>query len=365
MVIDSRTSNFNRNWFNAMKESAQYVGLDVYDIIGEWVESPELTELPKALQIELCKSLRRFHDSISIISYEKILSILEDYDYPWAEDVKSSMKQFDSLHKSCLLLVSVDVDPSEDFRENKTLKFIKENYNDAYGNAYEIFMYIYNNKDAEGLTVFHRDEFDPANKFTCIFINRKAASMKDTLEHELTHFVKRVAMYSNKFPKTYSIHGDRKLVEKISENISKIFKAVGISSTKLSYQLFKLVASKMMASEEHETAKSIINAVIRRYEKSSEKFNVNHKMLSISQIESSGSSDAIASTRIEWLKKFLRSLSSFEFFRENAGVLEEASPERDFYLKCITYVCFRECFPEYCIDKLLEENFKKFKFRDV
>ena len=47
----------------------EYVGLNMFKLIGEWVESPDLLGFPKELQIELCKSIRRRHDGFFIISF--------------------------------------------------------------------------------------------------------------------------------------------------------------------------------------------------------------------------------------------------------------------------------------------------------
>ena len=352
-----------------------YKGLNMFSILGEWTESPELLSFPKELQVELCKNLRKKHDSISFISFKKIIEILEKHGYDYADDVAEGLKKIDPSGHGALLLISADVDENEDFRENKTLKFIKDNFNDIYDNAYSVFSEVYNNRKADGLTVLHRDELEPGNAYCCIFLSRKAFSMKDTLEHELTHFIKNVASHNGKFPKTYSEVTPEKIKNRrymCIVSLNNLLASVGLSHEAMS-EIDQIAWRAFTAREEQPTIKSIVNAFIRRYETDKSFHAIGHNVLKVSQIEAAMSLEEIESFRLSWIRSLLEKISSGELFKESKDKLEsyffaayrEKDYEIEFLLKCMSYYCFKEQYPEYKIESIVEENFKKFKFRDV
>lgn len=353
----------------------EYIGRNIFNIMNEWVESPNLVQFPKELQIELCKNLRKHFDNLYIISYKKIIEILEKYDYDYVDDVINGMKKYDVVNKGYLILICVKLDESDNLLSNKTLKFIKENFNDIYDNAYHIFSNIYNNRYADGLTVLHRDNYDPEDAYTCIYINRDCSNMKDTLEHELCHFIKRVANYQNKFPKTYSgltvdKLRDRRL--KCVDYIYNIFNSLGFSK-EVCYALKELVLRTCTEDEEQNSINSIVNGIIRKYETDKTKFKINHLNKSIPQIEHLLSNKQLIEFRLSWLNNFLSGVNSYKFFKDNKNIIESYFSTRNYFknydiefiLKCVSYLCFKFNYPEYDIDKILTYNFKKFKFRDV
>ena len=370
-LIKSYTELIN----DGKKTKPEYIGLNIFNILNEWVESPDLLQFPKELQIELCKNLRRHFDNLYIISYKKIIEILEKYDYDYVDDVINGMKKYDAINRGYLILISLAIDESNDLFNNKTLNFIKDNYNDVYDNAYDIFSKVYNNRYADSLTIFHRDEYEPENSYTCIFINRNCSNLKDTLEHELTHFIRNVAKYSNKFPKTYSGLTPEKLKSRqIScvDFIFNLFKDLSFSG-QTCFSIKEIVLRAFTEIEEQPTIKSIVNSFIRYYEKDKTKYEFNHLLKTIAQIESSNDKTTIIEFRLNWLDEFLNKINSFEIFKEYKSLLEnyfskknyEKNYKIEFILKCISYLCFKENYPEYDIDKIVKENFKRFKFRDL
>lgn len=353
----------------------EYIGLNIFNILNEWVESPDLLSFPKELQIELCKNLRKHFDNFFIISYKKIIDILKKYDYDYTDDVVDGMKKYDIVNSGYLILISLSIDESDDFINNKTLNFIKENFNDIYDNAYDIFANIYNNRYSDGLTIFHRDEYDPENSYTCIFINRNCSNLKDTLEHELTHFIKNVAKYGNKFPKTYSGLTTNKLKNKqiaCVDFVYTLFKDLQFSD-QTSYSIKEIALRVFTEREEQPTIKSIINSFIRAYENDKNKYEFNHLRKSIPQIENTSDRNKIIDFRINWLNNFLKNINSKNILKENRNLIEEYFSKRnyeknytiEFILKCISYLCFKENYPQYNIDNIIKENFKTFKFRDI
>jgi len=353
----------------------EYIGLNIFNIMNEWVESPDLLEFPKELQIELCKHLRKNFDYLYIISYKQIISILQKYDYEYLDDVIDGMKKYDAINKGYLILINANIDISENFENNKTLNFIKQNYNDIYDNALDIFSKIYNNKFADGLTIFHRDEYDPENTYTCIYINRNSFNNKDTLEHELTHFIKRVAKYQNKFPKTYSGLSVDKLNSRSIKGIdyiSNIFKNLQFSEQVI-YSIKELILRTCTDIEEQPIIKSIINNFIRTYEQDNTKHLINHKYKTINQIENLLNGDELIKFRLNWITAFLEKVNNHQIFKDNKQVIEQYFNQRqsnknyqiEFILKYIIYLVFKYVYPEYDIDNIIKYNFKIFKFRDI
>lgn len=369
-----------KNFINTYNEilvndSKQYIGLNIFKILNEWVESPDLLEFPKELQIELCKNLRRRFNSLYIISYKKIIEILKKYDYEYTDDVIEGMKKYEAINRGYLILISAVIDENENILNNKTLNFIKENFNDAYDNAYNIFSKIYNNKYADGLTIFHRDEYDPENTYTCVYINRNSSNMKDTLEHEISHFIRRVAKYGNKFPKTYSGLTKEKFKNKniqCVDYITNIFSKLNFSKEAI-YGIKEIAIRAFTDIEEQPTINSIVNSFIRQYENDKNKFKVNYLNKTISQAESILKDDQLIEFRLKWLKEFLEKINSYKLFIDNKEKIEKyfstinysKNYKIEFILKCISYLCFKFNYKEYDIDKIIEHNFKNFKFRDI
>lgn len=360
---------------NAYPIKPEYMGMNMFKILNEWVESPDLIEFPKELQIELCKNIRKRHDNLSIISFKKIVEILEKYDYDYVDDVINGMKTFDALNRGCLVIISADVDENVNFIENGTLKFIKENFNDIYDIAYSIFSNLYNHRYADGLTVLHRDEFNPENTYNCIYLNRNASNMKDTLEHEVCHFIKNVAKSGNKFPKTYSGVTTNKIKSRQYECVvflKDILKGLDFSDNALTL-ISEIAIRAFTDREEQPTIKSIVNAFIRRYEFDKDRYDINHASKRISQIEGIENKNDVLKFRFKWLDDFLQYVNSYQIFKDNKNHIEdyfskslrEKDYEIDFLLKCMSYLCFKFQYPEYDIDEIIRENFKKFKFRDV
>lgn len=353
----------------------QYVGLNIFNVLNQWVQSPDLIEFPKQLQISLCKNLRKRYDNLYIISYEKIIEILKQYNYDYTDDVIQSMNKYKAINRGYLIIITLNIDDSENFLNNKTLNFIKSNFNDIYDNAYDIFSKIYNNRYADGLTIFHRDQYQPENTYTCIYINRNVSNMKDTLQHQLTHFIRNVAKYSNKFPKTYSGLTANKLknrkiqcVDYISNILTQLnFSKIAISSIK------EIAIRAFTEAEEQPTIKSIVNSFIRHYENDLTKYEINHIYRNVSYIENNLNLTDKIKFREKWLNEFLKDINNFNFLKTNKKLIEnyflikqyEKNYKIQFILKCISYLCFKFNYPEYDIDNILIINFKKFKFRDV
>ena len=117
---------YNELIFDENKIKPEYIGLNIFNILNEWVESPDLLQFPKELQIDLCKNLRRHFDNLYIISYKKIIEILEKYDYDYVDDVICGMKKYDAINRGYLILISLAIDESTNLFNNKTLTINKD-----------------------------------------------------------------------------------------------------------------------------------------------------------------------------------------------------------------------------------------------
>lgn len=234
------------------------------------------------------------------------------------------MNKYKAINRGYLIIITLNIDDSENFLNNKTLNFIKSNFNDIYDNAYDIFSKIYNNRYADGLTIFHRDQYQPENTYTCIYINRNVSNMKDTLQHQLTHFIRNVAKYSNKFPKTYSGLTANKLknrkiqcVDYISNILTQLnFSKIAISSIK------EIAIRAFTEAEEQPTIKSIVNSFIRRYENDITKYEINHIYRNVSYIENNLNLSDKIKFREKWLNEFLKDINNFNFLKINKKLIE-------------------------------------------
>lgn len=367
--------NIYNEIINNANMSPEYIGMNIFNILDEWVESPDLIEFPKVLQIELCKNLRKHFDFLYLISYKKIVEILKQYNYEYTDDVIKGLQKYNVINNGNLILICIDIDDTNNLYDNKSLNFIKDNFNDIYDNAYHIFSNIYNNRNTNGLTIFHRDEYEPENAYTCIYINRKISNLKDILEHELTHFIKNVAKYGNKFPKIYTGLTLEKLKDKrikAIDYITNILIKLGFSNY-VYFSIKELILRTFTNNEEQPTIKSIVNAFIRYYENDKEKYMINYSLKTINQIENSLNKEELIKFRSKWISNFLEYINSYQILKLNKDKIREyfikkqysKNEEIEFILKCILYLCFNYSYPEYNLDNIIKNNFKTFKFRDV
>lgn len=129
--------------------------------------------------------------------------------------------------------------------------------------------------------------------------------------------------------------------------------------------------NKLSKTEQHQTITSMIKFFIRTYEKSKNTYEINHKRYSISQIENQMSDEVKLKIRLKWLDEFLSKINNYTVF--DYDQLETylntrkrvVTEEIQLQLMCLIYLYVKNFLVQYDIDRILKNEFEKFKFRKV
>lgn len=384
--------NLKKTYLNIIKKSFDCDGNDLFNelksymipqrsflnlctLINETIKSVELTPVPDEVLIECYTNLKTISNGCYKISYEKIIEIVENSTYMLSDTFTNSLKKYANDITGNLFIIRTEIDESADYYNNKTFLKINSIINDEE-RSFEFLASLLNNRNSNGLTIIKRNIDIEEYKDCLIFIKESNENFKDTVEHEFTHFIRRICKYDKSLPKTFEHKINPSTSQKYFSIINKAFTSI---SNEQKYMLYQFITDKLNnEDEQHQTIKSMIKFFIRRYEKDNKKYEVNHKLLSINQIESLEIT-LKSKFRKNWIETLLNRINSYEIFEsENLkNYLNELKKSWEYEIRNIVqtndvileefsllYLIVKNDFKEYDIDRLIYDEFKKFKFRD-
>lgn len=339
-----------------------------WKLLNEVVEDPELTPVPKNIFIEIIKKLNSEY-SIVKLSYSDLYQKLKQYDYEYFNNFKENLKKY-SAYNANLYIILAPLDVIHSSEENKTIQLMNSKMSSS--DTYRLFKEILRNINASGFTLSEIDMNSAVNKNSFIFLNRDKLKnkWKDTLEHELTHFIQRIVGFDKSLSKTYN---NDFLYDELNKPIFNKKLINFIESISNCYYLYsdltKFLLYIFKNSEQHTFIKNIINFMQREYEFDKKLYVVNHKKLKISQIESLDDNEKIK-FRERWISSFLNDLQSEQCLNwmKDEYLKYSKSNESHKFKKFLLYVAYygiKLQLSEYNIDDKIIKHFKKFKFRDI
>lgn len=339
-----------------------------WKLVNEVVEDPELTPIPKNIFINIAKNLCKEY-AIVKYSYKDLYQNLKEYDYEYYNEFKENLKKYSATNAS-LYVILCPLDLKHPANSNKTIQVMKSSMSDA--DTYRLFQEILKNINASAITLSEINLSSAINKNSFIFLNRDKLrnKWKDTLEHELTHFIQRIVGFDKSLSKTFN---NEFLYDELNNPIlsQKLIEFVeNISNCPYLYSgLTRFLLYIFKNTEQHTFIKNIINFIQREYEYDKDVYEVNHKKLKISQIESLNNWKMMF--REKWIKNYLEWLNSDkckEWLKEEYIKYSKSNESHKFkkFLLCIAYYGIKlQLGDNYNIDEMILNHFKKFKFRDI
>lgn len=239
-----------------------------FTLLNEYVEDPDLTPVPRQLLIDLVKDLRTKKDSLKTITYKEIYEKLDKYDYEYAEEFKENLLKYDAFDGHLTVAVLENVPKTIHKNLDKEFDFIKVD---------EMIKDL--NASATGLIdSWSRDlsADEVIQKNVVILLNRSLVShgqsWKDSLEHEMTHFIQRIVGLDKSLKRSSSYFGfDELKMQKFSSLKNDILNRTSLDKSEVDANLNRFIMYVISPAEHDATLKSCLNAFQREFERSGEK----------------------------------------------------------------------------------------------
>ena len=350
----------------------------IQNLLFENTVQQDLDPIPTCVLNEICSKVKTKTKNSYIISYKEIFNLLNANGYKEADEFVEILKHL-STFESGYLCIGVCSATFEDFE-----KYFKSN--EMSDKRLELFFSACKNEPS-GNTFSGNPLLAAKFKNTCIFLNIdhiKSITWKDTLSHELSHFLQRVIITNKN--STYG-HIERANIldpytglNYISENpiTNKNFNILYkeyFDGTDIKFsELMSLYKNTLYLREEHTTIQNIENGFQRMYEFQKSNDKPNYKKL-----ETNHNTQLYEKQRLTWLNNLLSKINNKNYFRTdgkwvcnefNSNQKEKLISPWKYQQKfknavlILQYIGVKYLLPEYDIDSRLIDHFKTFKFRD-
>lgn len=365
--------------FNKLSNNYEVITEDTIQILNEYVSDPELTPIPKEILNHICSKVKYRKDNITIIPIKNIYDMLKEYDYPFYDEFKSSLK---NVNGNLYIVMLFDRDYSQQtmLKFNKTFLFVNSYINDTNISKTICHELLRDNLKTADAFCSKTDNDLKNNKFfenNClIFISLKCEFIKDSLEHELTHFIQKTVGVSktvyNSIKNDNKFNSFENLTEETGEKLINWIKTNITSNDQYINHLLKFFMIKFSYRELHQSIKAVLNGIQRIYEYN--KFSyVNTLDLSNSNTNKHEAKNDLQ-YRLNWLNKFFQYIYSNEFIKTDLSpvILNLFNTEEQaqyliknrVYFIILLYFGFINVFPELNIKEKVIEHFKTFKYKD-
>ena len=340
----------------------KYKWFGISEIINEYVEEKTTTPIPKDFFINICKNIKTKEFQILVYPFEKIVSLLNNYDYELIEDFKNNLKN------GKLYIIS-----SKQISNNLTDSEMIKIYNlllDTF-NEDEVEKIVNEcGKNVKGITSSLKI-FDNINSYKniFIFINQDKIvkrSWTTTLEHELTHFIQRVIGYEKTLKRSIEVPGNGYgLYLKHKDFFNKLLNLQ--DNEKPNNNVLEFIKYVIKPVEQDTSFKHICMQFQREYERNNKE---------ISSYKDDERLNKNFKQREKWLNIFLNKISNNEYFNSNEwknnlklikNNYEELSLDEkikyDLIHAIIGFLIYENILPEKSIKEKLINHFKTFKYR--
>lgn len=363
ILNDLNTSLPNEFGINEINEviNPKYKWFGMYQILNEYVEEKETTPVPKQFFIEICKNIKTKKFQILTYPYEKILEMLDNYQYELIDDFKNNL-----INGTLYIISSKQIsDNLLNSEMNNIFNILSNNFNED-----EIEQIIQQcSKNVKGITSTLK-LFDFKYKNIFIFINQDKIvnrSWTITLEHELTHFIHRIIGYEKSLKRSAEIPGNGYgLYLQNKQFFDMIFNIN--DDQKISNNILEFIKYIIKPREQDTSIKHILMNFQREYERNNKE---------ISSFKNDPKLKNNINQRINWLNNLLEKISNKSYFqssewKENLNLINQDwnnlsindKMKYDFIHAIIGYLIYNKILFQRNIKQKLTEHFQTFKYRD-
>ena len=367
-VSDAEPSSFE------IDADVRLIAEGVTKIIDEYVKDPAFTPVPKELLDYVCSMSPLKKPGIASVPFKEICKKLKDFDYEYFNEFKTNLESRSLLDGKLFIMTAYGIDDSDVYPAfNRTYNAINSAVKDIDA-SFKLFETLKRMKDADAFCTVE-DSSDPLAGFfngnAFIFVSLFAEFKKDSLEHELTHFVQRIVGFDKSLKKSYTSAEFNSFMTKDIEKakaLSELSKTMTDSADGVS-MLMGFFASKFNSRELDQTIKAILNGFQRIYEEDRLDF-VSPQLEFDRHKKNRAESRGDRTLRMRWLSDFIRIVNEPAFVRDYVKpCLKSNSYDNEFFRKnrvifiVVAYLGFKKMF-SFSIDDALVDHFKSFKFRD-
>lgn len=342
-------------------------------ILNEYVKDPAFTPVPKQVLDEICSLAKFKKDNVVKISFRKIYELLEEYDYEYYNEFKSNLLQRSLYDGSLCIVLLFDVDRDNVMPLNRTYAFINSYVEDEDASR-RMLEEILKAGDVDALcSVSDQRRLDDwfFNENAMIYVSLFGEFLKDSLEHELTHFVQRIVGLDKSLQKQFTkaefgsfAMRDVQKAQILYDFISKL--AEGDSD--IQRMLIGFFQMKLNLRELDQSVKAILNGFQRIYEHNAFSFiselDIDERRRN--QLEAKNDH----SLRMKWVKDLLVKIESNEFLNDYLKpMLKQKNYDNEFFRKnrsfffVILYLGIKLIL-DFGIKEKVMQHFNEFKFRD-
>ena len=324
------------------------IWINQFKILNEYVQSPQLTPVPKQLLIDIVKSLRTKTNSSKTLTYKEIYEKLETFDYQYCEEFKKNLLAYNASNGHLTVAVLSNDESTIHNWLDCQFDFLKVN---------EIIRDLASNPT--GMTQSWSKDLENGlvtDKNVVIVVNRdlvlRGQDWKDTLQHQITHFIQRVVGLKKSLERKMQYFGSKPVDEALQALEEEIVSKTTLDKSLVSAGLRRFIAYCIRPTEQDPTLKSCLNCFQRRYQL------VGHRQ-----------------DRLQWLR------SQFDELTPNLSSQAMAMIDRNFAKQKLLITSFEEmnqykftfatlifkiftCLG-YDVKTMLEDHFKTFKARDI
>ena len=369
------------DFFNPLESENAYevITEDTIQILNEYVSDPELTPVPKEIFNFICSKVKYRKNNVTVIPMKHIYDLLKQYDYPFYDEFKTSLKTFNG-YLYIVMLFDRDYSHQNFIEFNKTFSILNSYIGDKNISGILCHELLRDNLKTVDAFCSKTDNDIKNNKFfedNClIFVSLKCEFIKDSLEHEITHFIQKTVGLSKTVYN--SINDDKKfssfenLTKENGEKLINWLKTNITTNEQYLASLGNFFRIKFSYRELHQSLKAVLNGFQRIYEYN--KFSYINELNFLDSEIHKHEANNDKQFRMEWLEKFFQVINSKEFIKNqlssvilNLFKTEEQSQfliqNRIFFI-VLLYFGFINIFPELNVKEKVIEHFKTFKFRD-
>lgn len=374
-------TDIEQDFINNKNDNYEVISEDILYIINEYVKDPELTPVPKEYLNIICSRVKFRRDNVTIISMKELYNLLREYEYPFYQEFKQNLGSF-SGNLYIVMLFDRDYEFLGDesiLQFNSTYQFLFDTIKDksiCNQLCNELLKEKY--KDADALCS-KTDNDLKNNKFfqeNClIYVSLKTEFIKDSLEHELTHFVQKTVGFNkteNKIKEDDKLNTFINCDKKAANNLLNWIKNNITNDQIKIMRLMKFFSVKFKSNELHESIKAVLNGFQRIYEYGKFKY-INKLDFSTREINQNESKNNIQ-FRLNWLNIFFNVINSNNFIKNDLSIvilnLFNEQDQQQYLIKyrsyfiVLLYFGFKYMFKNLNIDNKLKEHFETFKYRD-
>lgn len=331
---------------------------DTYTILSETIKAIQLTPIPDEVLYQFLKKSKKLK-TVWSISYQQIIDIIKNSEYQLSEIFINSLNSYSKDISGHLYILFFD--PKNKEQTLNSVYSLKGQIQEERFN--QVMLNLSKNLNANGLTIIKKNIQIQKYKDCFIYINKSNNQWKDTLQHQFKHFIQRVCSFDQNLPKVYQ-NNNLDITTQVFKYLDQFCNINNLKE--YIFDLYDFCQIKLDKTQQHQTISSLIKYVIRTYENDKNKYLVNHKFLTISQIQNT---EYKLNFRLQWLNLYINNINTYKDFKNckefkeylnGNNLLKQKSKN---YLMKILYLVLKNCYKNYDIDKLLQSEFKLFIFR--